>query len=251
MKGTSPHALPPFLHFLSSFPAPATVARALVVGPLAPLGARSCIVMLAHDDELRLLSTHGVLEAADDRYRTISLRLDLSIIDAFRQSRIIVSDLETFCDAYPSLMLDRDLWTALEGAVGPGTVVDAPILSEGVPIGCIGLVCSGQEPWSPDGFALLDGICSALGMWITHPRSRIQRTLNPRRGTSEMRLELTPRQREILRLVEKDKSNAMIAASLGFSDSTVKQELLRIMRLLRVTDRHQAVRTAREVGLIP
>ena len=64
-------------------------------------------------------------------------------------------------------------------------------------------------------------------------------------------LSLTPRQIEILELVQQGKSNTYISALLGFSQSTVKQELQRVMKLLRVNDRSAAVTRANELQLIP
>jgi DNA-binding CsgD family transcriptional regulator len=243
--------LPPFLHFLGSFPEPASVARALVTGPLAPLDARTCIIMLAHEDvELRCISTHGFIDAVDDRYRTISLRLDMSIVIAYREGRTIATGLQGFSETHAALSLDKPVWDELLAVLGPGTVIDAPIVSEGTPLGSVGLVCAERGEWDATDFALVDGVCSALGLWITHPRSRVELKLRAWETHGDERLDLTERQRRILQMVELGKSNAAIAATLGYSESTVKQEVLRVMRVLRATDRHDAVRRARDIGLL-
>ena len=55
----------------------------------------------------------------------------------------------------------------------------------------------------------------------------------------------------MLRLIEEGKTNTSIAATLGFSDSTVKLEIRRLLQMLRAPDRETAVRKAREYGLLP
>jgi two-component system response regulator DevR len=62
---------------------------------------------------------------------------------------------------------------------------------------------------------------------------------------------LTPRQREILQLVEEGFSNAQIAKMLWVTEQTVKFHLANVYRLLGVASRTQAVRFAQVRGLLP
>jgi len=54
----------------------------------------------------------------------------------------------------------------------------------------------------------------------------------------------------ILRLVELGKSNASIAMALGYSASTVKAEMQKALRALKVNDRVAAAKRARDLGLL-
>jgi len=56
---------------------------------------------------------------------------------------------------------------------------------------------------------------------------------------------------EILAQVRDGRSNAAIGARLGYSESTVKQELHRITNRLRVRTRSDAVKWAEELNLLP
>lgn len=61
--------------------------------------------------------------------------------------------------------------------------------------------------------------------------------------------ELTTREREILALVAQHKTNPEIAAQLGLSEKTVRNNVSNIFNKLQVIDRAQAILKAREAGL--
>jgi PAS domain S-box-containing protein len=65
------------------------------------------------------------------------------------------------------------------------------------------------------------------------------------------RVELTPREREALRLLASGKTNRQIAQELLVSVSTVKAHVARIIAKLGVADRTQAAVRAVELGLLP
>ena len=67
---------------------------------------------------------------------------------------------------------------------------------------------------------------------------------------SELPTSLTERQSEILQCMSEGKTNTSIAMHIGFSESTVRHETMRIYRFLGVHDRKQAVIEAERRGLI-
>jgi DNA-binding NarL/FixJ family response regulator len=72
-----------------------------------------------------------------------------------------------------------------------------------------------------------------------------------REDRQEVLTELTPRQEEILELVDEGLTNAQIARRLWLSESTVKQHLRKVYQTLGVKNRNQAVglfKRSRPVG---
>lgn len=201
-------------------------------------------------DELRLVSRNGFSEEANARYRGMSMRLRLPIVAAYRENRTIVTSTAGFVEDHAVLALDKPLWAEAVDELGPGSVVDAPIVSDGTPIGSLAFICTDDRTCTAEDFALVDGITAALGLWITHPDSGVAGSLTSSGSGTQERIELTERQVRILGLVRAGKSNGGVAMALGVSESTVKQEMKRIMRTLRTDDRHTAADRATQLGLL-
>ena len=72
----------------------------------------------------------------------------------------------------------------------------------------------------------------------------------PRSGNGQEETELSPRQVRILHLLAEGLTNPQIAARIGFSDSTVRQETMAIYRFLGADGRREAVRIAGLRGLL-
>lgn len=94
-----------------------------------------------------------------------------------------------------------------------------------------------------------DALVSALRRVHTGGRflpSPVSRTLSSRIPNSDLSI----REREVLNLIARGRSNKEIAFDLGITESTVKCHVSEILMRLNVNDRTQAVVTALQRGLV-
>jgi DNA-binding NarL/FixJ family response regulator len=94
-------------------------------------------------------------------------------------------------------------------------------------------VVSGEAVFGP-------GVARRLVAWFARP-------MPP--GDAAAFPELTEREREILDLVARGRSNAEITAGLGLSPKTVRNHVSNVFSKLQVRDRAEAIVRAREAGL--
>jgi DNA-binding CsgD family transcriptional regulator len=238
-----------FLQYLNTFPKPESVARSVAHGPLARYGITSLNLWVQQDFvDLVCIGTSGMYEGDDNLYQRVSLSFDAPITDAFLSSATVLLSLSDVMNLYPSLNVDREFWERMLIANGEGDVGQVPILADGSPLGVYAFLSNTVNKWNNEDYAVLDAVAAALALWITHPRSGVMELVQSANGSG---LNLSPRQSEILQLVRAGKSNVAISARLGYSQSTVKQELQRITKRLRVRSRTEAVSRAIELNLLP
>ena len=242
--------LPQFLRFLNSLPSPNAVARALQLGPLAPMDMGSVGIVQLTGETLEVLGTHGYTQEEIDRYFRIPLGVSTPFTRAVEKGEVLIDDMDSLLDTFKALRMDAQMWRQITDRIGACQAVSAPIVLQGVAIGAFGGITRSKRTWTSLDFALFDGLSAALGLWMTNPLTQLPKP--DRLATrSEGSIQLTKRQRQILMLVEAGRSNTSIAQTLGYSVSTIKQELQRAMRATRASDRLQAARRARELHLLP
>jgi DNA-binding CsgD family transcriptional regulator len=241
---------PQFTIFLSAFPHPATVPRALTLGPWSNFSTGGCFLAFPFEtDYLRTMGAVGFTDEEMDRYSVIPLSIAAPMTESFLQSEVVIVPFVDLWDRYEVVRIDKELWDALGERFGDGDVVHAPIRAQGVTLGLVGFYTTESRTWDAKDIEFIQGVCASLGIWATHPLSGVQ-TPEIWRPVSSSVLALTDRQQEILRLIERGKSNASIAMSLGYSASTVKAEIQKALRALKVHDRVAAAKRARDLGLL-
>lgn len=242
-------ALLRLLAYLGDHPAPDQVIRTLVTEPLALLGIRGAALFLVHDHHLTAIGNHGFTEAEYARYKEIPTGIDMPLTRAVRDRvPCVVRISEAFAD-FPAISVEEPTISAMVERLAIDHMGGVAITADGRCIGAISFASSGSE-WDAAAIGWLASIAAALGLWLSHPD--IQRLIPFTAGIDEpaATLNLTDRQREILRLIASGRSNMAIAAELGFSNSLVKQEIQRILRSLRASTRSEAVIRARELALL-
>lgn len=226
---------------------PAVVLEHLVRGPLADVSTTAGILMQGAGDELVMVGSYGYAPGDIVGFETMPVAADLPICRAYREGEPVVTSIVVVEDHYPDIATDPHRWDEFRERAPRGSIVSVPLLSQGVAIGCLGFTCSEERDWGPASLGLLDCVSSAVAMWLAHPISG----LAPEQPwTAVEPITLTARQREVLRLVASGQSTVEIASSLAYSESTVKQEMRRLMRLFTTGDRATLVRRARSLGFV-
>lgn len=236
-----------FVVLLGRHPEPDIVTASLVTGPLAEFGALSALITVARDGSLVIVGTHGFTADEIDAYRVMPLDSDTPPVRAFHHNDPLVigaADVATEFDGSPS---DYDTWDRIQDRQPVGSVVAAPIALQGVAIGAFVVTCAEARDWTPDDIAILNALSAALSLWLSHPVTRAGLGAEPDAHPVHLR---TPRQQEICRAIASGRSNAAIARQLGVSESTVKQEIGRIKRLLGADGREALAGFAIDAGLL-
>ena len=240
-----------FLRYLNTAPAPDSVIKALICGPLAGFDAKSGSIFVYIDDGLAIVADYASPRNLLARYHTLPLSVDIPYTRAFLTGETLVTARRNIFSEFPALMIDADLWESGEIDSTSLELVSVPISSQGVSIGAFGFISDRTHDWGPSDFALLDALAAVLGLWLTHPSSCIgTRLTEPVTTDHDGGLQLSTRQHAVLRLLAQDKTNDSIAATLGVSVSTVKQDVQRLLRAMRSPDRKVAVQHAIALGIL-
>lgn len=237
-----------FLQYLTAFPDSDLVARAAARGPLAQFGCQSLTLWSNQNpEELACVGVHGMSDFDFERYSTLPVVFQTPLTESFLASTTIILPITEIINKFPQMAIDQDFWDDATEKNGNGDVGHVPVSVNGTPIGAFAFFCNRLNEWTPKAISILDGLSAALGLWMSHPLSNV---LQPPKNASREGLSLTSRQVAILHLVREGKSNASISARLGFSQSTIKQELQWIMKRLKVHTRTEAAARASELHLI-
>lgn len=223
---------------------PDDVAAALVEGPGRAFGAVAAAIVWARPPQLIVLGLHGFLDDEIQGLKTVGMDVDHPLPHAYRECEPTIVDVGEFLTRYAVATAGSRSVRALR-RTPDGSVVSAPIISLGVPIGCFAFLNDRRRTWSPAELGALTAVGATLGMWLTHPVSGVRACADDVPAPT-----LTGRQRALLALLADGKTSEAAGSVLGVSVSTVKQEVGRIMRSLQVRDRSAAVRRATELGLM-
>jgi len=208
----------------------ADFCRAIVHSEISQTAAQGChMFTLDTDAKLKVVSGYGI--ACPDTPAALSVWDEHPVADCVRYKEA------KFQSANPNLE---------QG------VLAIPLLKDAIPIGALALVVDKQVRTVPIHESLMP-ILSKLGTYVLSTMAaNVGRDQSG--GFSERKEtngeELTSRQLRILELMADGMVNIEIAKELMVSESTVRQETVRIYRALGVPNRFDASKKARALGLI-
>ena len=164
--------------------------------------------------------------------------------DTLRNRRTTwINTLPDFGDEYPLLK-------AFPYTTGAKSVIFFPIERIGTPVAALGIFCRDKISPNAEIESFLTAIGSVFSMYLFNQDSKAQdllKAVGQLSTSSSLTLnELTERQLIILRLISEERTNHTISELLGYSESTVRQETIKIFAKLNCAGRKEAAQIYRE-----
>jgi DNA-binding CsgD family transcriptional regulator len=214
------------------------LTKFLTLKTFGSCGAKAVYLMnLTTDAHLELISSFGQSEEQRDGWRKISLEENVPSTDAVKDDRLVwIADKADWEENYPEL------------AKYPGdhtiqTLINAPLYIRNAPCGIMGVMCNEKTIATPENIAFIDIVAGLVSLHLGKSFAKHQ-TLEDRGAY------LTKRQITILEMISQQMTNMQIARELGYSESTIRHETMRIYELLQASGRREAVAIARKLSLI-
>ena len=196
--------------------------------------------ILTKEASLELVGTFGYSENDVKEFRTIPMKEDLPITLCIKDKRMVVhSSKEEFKMHYPKYG-DFESLTNIDV-----TTFAMPLIYRLSAIGAIGFTaedCSEDLFKDTNFWEGFGSICTFYTLQRIQSKSLY--------GQSITTADLSPRQIEILKRFKDGSTIEKIADELNFSNSTIRQEIMRIYKKLGVRDRLSAFEIAKEKKII-
>jgi DNA-binding CsgD family transcriptional regulator len=125
-----------------------------------------------------------------------------------------------------------------------------PLAKSSVPVGAM-LLVMGPEMAGPPLSEPVAQLLSKLGAFFVEVRPRLSlQTRANGNGHHHKPEQLTTRQIQIVQLIGASLTNGQIGKELSLSESTIRQETIKIYKALGVSGREEAVDAGRKIGLL-
>lgn len=212
---------------------------------LAPIDCAGIIVgSLKSNGDLEVLARFGgIAEKIADRPKTLNISERHPATDSIRTRKVVwITTLPDWGPDYP----DKEKLMEVENEK---TLICFAIERFGTPAACMSIFCKSEVHPSVDIDTFLKAIGSILSMYMYRVIDAPQRNGNGNGkghngldvSSSSLRdQKLTERQILILRLIAEGRTNVAISELLGYSESTIRQETIKIYAKLNCYGRQQA-----------
>jgi DNA-binding CsgD family transcriptional regulator len=206
---------------------------------LAPIHIRSLFIYFVRKDGvLERVGTHGFSEQNNNDWAKVSMSDTLPVTDAIRNQNIVwLGSREELYEEYPILK-------TFPKEDGAHCFISVPITLAGAPLSVIGMAGSHEMAPEHNYLSYLDVICRISALHLSSIM-HFQQTSNEHDKIHF----LSERQLKILELMSRSLTNIEISRALGLSESTIRQETMRIYHLLTVPGRKSAIRKYKEYEL--
>jgi len=195
------------------------------------------IMKLTAEASLEIIESFGLTSEQSSGWKTVPLDHDVPASDAVKEDRLVwIADRADWEEHYPHLM-------HYPGSEKLKTLINAPLYLTGSPIGVLGVMCGKEHKATSEEIAFVDIVAGLVSLHISKAQSR-------KLELEERSAYLTKRQITILEMISHQMTNMPIARELGYSESTIRHETMRIYELLQASGRRDAVGIARKLNLI-
>jgi ATP/maltotriose-dependent transcriptional regulator MalT len=125
-----------------------------------------------------------------------------------------------------------------------------PLAKSSVPVGALLLVMDANEKSAPLSEAVAH-LLSQVGAFFVEVRPRHSPVARANgNGSAHSHEQLSTRHIQIVQLIGAGKTNGQIGRELALSESTIRQETIKIYKILGVSGRSEAVLAAKKMGLV-
>ena len=229
-----------FVTFLSNKNHPLTEILAhLVRVVFRDLNSNSIILFELDDrNQFILVDTSGISEVGQsEMVSTYSLSEKYPIADSIRFGKII------FIDSDQELQNSYPLLANFPSLMAGNSLICVPISLSATPIGAFAIFCENATKITRDDLSFLEVISDIFSLSVYGPRDFHSGDRKIEINTPHLEnLDgggLSPRQLLISRLIAEGRTNHDISELIGYSESTVRQEIMKIFVLTNSTSRRQ------------
>lgn len=213
----------------------------VVIETLFPLKATSAFISeLNSNNQVSYVTRYGIEQTSAEPYPILySLNDRYPITDAIRdRSTVWINTLPQWPDDYPLL---KDL----PYTNGEKSFICFPIEKRGTPVSVFGIFCDPVIQPDTEIESFLKSIGNLLSLYIyryldLHPDKRAFTYKHTIESNGISHAKLTERQRVILRMMSEGRTNTSIGEILGYSESTIRQETIKIFATLGCHGRREA-----------
>ena len=177
---------------------------------------------------VRARASFGVDQKLFSKWQEFPLEWKLPVTDALTEKRLVwIDSLPQWPDEYPLLH-------GVSYSTDVKTQIVVPILRFNAPVACIGIVSDKQITPDDELGIFFQTIANLISLHLFR-QARDRKKLESPNVTS-----LTDRQVQILAHIAEKRTNIEIADIMGYSESTIRQETIRIFEKLQVNGRNEA-----------
>ncbi len=224
------------------------ILRHLVLVVLSPLNAEAILIrQLNSENQAVLVETWGISSEIRQQY-PVAYNLN----DRYPTTDTLRNRTTTFVNTLPDWGDDYPMLENLQYTTGAKSYICIPIERTGTPVAALGVFSRDIISPNVEIESFLTAVGSVFSMYMCSQDSKEHNLLRtPGRNTlSDVGTavnDLTERQQVILRLISENRTNLVICELLGYSESTIRQETIKIFAKLGCAGRYEAALIYKEL----